>query len=187
MRVTRQVATEHRRQILHAAERLFRERGFDGVGVADIMNEAGLTHGGFYGHFASKLALATEACANVAERTPWAIRSSSRTKTTFAGVVRGYLTHRHRDDWGRGCLFAALASEVARQPRPVRQAFTAGLRARVEALVRLLPRRSPAAARDQALATLAGLVGALILSRAVDDVKLSDEILEAAARTLGRP
>jgi TetR/AcrR family transcriptional regulator, transcriptional repressor for nem operon len=101
-------------------------------------------------------------------------------------VVRGYLSPRHRDDPGHGCLLAALGSDVVRQPRSVRRAFTEGLRSRVEALRTLLPGRSAAAGREKALATWAGLVGALILARAVDDPKLSDEILKATASTLAR-
>jgi TetR/AcrR family transcriptional repressor of nem operon len=95
------------------------------------------------------------------------------------------LSSRHRDNPGHGCLFAALGSDVARQPRPVRHAFTEGLRVRVEALRRLLP-GSAEARRKKALATMAGLVGALMLSRAVDDPHFSDEILEATASTFGR-
>jgi TetR/AcrR family transcriptional repressor of nem operon len=101
-------------------------------------------------------------------------------------VVRGYLSPRHRDDLAQGCLFAALGSDVVRQPRAVRRAFTEAVRFRVDALLKLLPGRSADARRKRALATMAGLVGALILSRAVDDPKLSDEILHAAATTLGR-
>lgn len=187
MRVTREQAAAHRQKILEAAGTLFRERGFDGIGVADIMKRVGLTHGGFYGHFESKEHLAAEACARVVEREGWAERMAGTPRPSFGAVVRGYLSRRHRDDPGRGCLFAALGSDAVRQPRSVRLAFTNGLRSRVETLQRLLPGRSPAARREKALATMAGLVGALMLSRAVDDPKLSDEILDAAAATFGQP
>jgi len=187
MRVTHEQAAAHREKILEVAGTLFRERGFDGIGVADIMKRAGLTHGGFYGHFASKDDLAAEMTARVLRREGWMARLAGTANPSFDDVVRGYLTPEHRDNAGRGCLFAALASDVQRRPRPVRRAFTEGFRSRVEALRKLLPGRSAAAARQKALATMAGLVGALILSRAVDDPALSDEILEAAAATLGRP
>ena len=170
VRVTREQAAANREKILEIAGALFRERGFDGIGVADIMKRAGLTHGGFYGHFASKDDLAAEITARVLGRSGWMER----------------LSPRHRDDPGRGCLFAALGSDVVRQPRSVRRAFTEGLRLRVDALARLAPGRSAAVRRQKALATMAELVGALILSRAVDDPKFSDEILEAAATSLGR-
>ena len=185
MRVTREQAAAHREKILDVAGTLFRERGFDGVGVADIMKQAGLTHGGFYGHFGSKEDLAAEITARVLGREGWLERLTGTPNPTFAEVVRTYLSPRHREDAGHGCLLAALGSDVARQPRSVRRAFTDGLRRRIKVLQALLPGRS-ATRRQHALATMAGLVGALVLSRAVDDPKLSDEILEAAASTFAR-
>jgi TetR/AcrR family transcriptional regulator, transcriptional repressor for nem operon len=186
VRVTREQAAANREKILEVAGALFRERGFDGIGVADIMKRAGLTHGGFYGHFASKDDLAAEITARVLGRSGWMERLTGAEKPSFSDLVRQYLSPRHRDDPGRGCLFAALGSDVVRQPRSVRRAFTEGLRLRVDALARLAPGRSAAARRQKSLATMAGLVGALILSRAVDDPKFSDEILEAAATSIGR-
>jgi TetR/AcrR family transcriptional repressor of nem operon len=186
VRVTREQAAANREKILEVAGALFRERGFDGIGVADIMKRAGLTHGGFYGHFASKDDLAAEITARVLGRSGWMERLTGTQKPSFSDLVRQYLSPRHRDDPGRGCLFAALGSDVVRQPRSVRRAFTEGLRLRVDALARLAPGRSAAARRQKSLATMAGLVGALILSRAVDDPKFSDEILEAAATSVGR-
>lgn len=186
VRVTREQAAANREKILEVAGALFRERGFDGIGVADIMKRAGLTHGGFYGHFASKDDLAAEITARVLGRSGWMERLTGTQKPSFSDLVRQYLSPRHRDDPGRGCLFAALGSDVVRQPRSVRRAFTDGLRLRVDALARLAPGRSAAARRQKSLATMAGLVGALILSRAVDDPKFSDEILEAAATSVGR-
>src|SRR5712691_4663905 len=187
MRVTREQAAANREKVLHLAGTLFRQHGFDGIGVADIMKKAGLTHGGFYGHFASKDDLAAEACARVLGREGWAEQLAGTPHPSFGALVRGYLSPRRRDDPGHGCLFAALGSDTVRQPRSVRRAFTEGLRVRLDALGKLLPGRSAAARREKALATMAGLVGALMLSRAVDDPKLSDDILEAAATTFGRP
>ena len=186
VRVTREQAVANREKILEVAGALFRERGFDGIGVADIMKRAGLTHGGFYGHFASKDDLAAEITARVLGRSGWMERLTGTQTPSFSDLVRQYLSPRHRDDPGRGCLFAALGSDVVRQPRSVRRAFTEGLRLRVDALARLAPGRSAAARRQKSLATMAGLVGALILSRAVDDPKFSDEILEVAATSIGR-
>jgi TetR/AcrR family transcriptional repressor of nem operon len=185
--VTREQAAVHRQTILDAAGTLFRQHGFDGISVAEIMKRAALTHGGFYGHFASKDDLAAQACARVLGSDAWTEKLAGMRNPPFDAVVRGYLSPRHRDDPGHGCLFAALGSDVARQPQSVRRAFTDGVRSRVDRLWRLLPGRSPAARREQALATMAGLVGALILSRAVDDPVLSGEILEAAATTLSGP
>src|SRR5262245_14369276 len=185
VRVTRERAAAHREKILDAAGTLFRERGFDGIGVADIMEAVGLTHGGFYGHFASKEDLAAEITARVLGREGWLERLTGTANPSFADVVREYLSPRHPEDAGDGCLVAALGSDVVRQPRAVRRTFTDGLRLRIKGLQEVLPGRT-AARRRKAVATMAGLVGALILSRAVDDPRLSDEILHAAASTLAR-
>ena len=185
MRVTREQAAANREKVLHVAGTLFRQHGFDGIGVADIMKRVGLTHGGFYGHFPSKDDLAAESCARVLGSEGWVERLTGTSKPSLGALIDAYLSADHRDDPGHGCLMAAVGSDVARQPRPVRRAFTEGFRARVDALLKLVPGRSAAARRQKALATMAGLVGALMLSRAVDDAKLSDEILEAAAATLG--
>jgi len=183
MKVTREQAAANRTRILEAAGMLFRERGFDGIGVADIMKRAGLTHGGFYGHFPSKDDLAAESTARVLGQDDWLTRLTGIERPSIRDVVRNYLSPRHRDNPGRGCLFAAVGSDIVRQPRAVRRAFTEGLRLRVEALREVLP-GSAAARRRKALATMAGLVGALILARAVDDPDLSDDILDAAASAL---
>ena len=186
MRVTREQTAVHREKILEVAGTLFRERGFDGIGVADIMKRAGLTHGGFYGHFDSKDDLAAETTARALRPEGWLQRMTGKADPSLGEVVRSYLSPRHRDDAGHGCLCAAVGSDVVRQPRSVRRAFTEGLRLRVAALQLLLPRRSAEAQRKKALATMASLVGAMILSRAVDDPKLSGEILEAVAASVVR-
>ena len=185
MRVTREQAAANREKILDVAGALFRERGFDGIGLADIMKRAGLTHGGFYGHFDSKDDLAAEITTRIVGRNRWLERLTGMPNPSIRHVIRKYLSKRHRDDAGHGCLFAAVGSDMVRQPKSVRHAFSEGLRVRVDALQDILPGRA-VARRRKALATMAGLVGALILSRAVDDPTLSDEILEAAAATLGR-
>jgi TetR/AcrR family transcriptional repressor of nem operon len=186
VRVTRQQATANRENILDVAGTLFRERGFDGIGVADIMKRAGLTHGGFYGHFASKDDLAAEITARVLGKEGWPERLTGTPNPSFGEVVRAYLSKRHRDNAGSGCLLAAVGSDVVRQPRRVRHAFTEGLRARVEALRKLLTGGSAAKQRERALTTMAALVGGLMLSRAVDDPAFADEILDAVARTVAR-
>lgn len=186
MKVTREQAEANREHILEAAGRLFRERGYDGISVADIMKRAGLTHGGFYGHFPSKDDLAAEITGRVLGPEGWFERLTGKTNPTLGDVVRSYLTPRHRDDPGHGCLFAALGSDVARQPRSVRRAFTEGFRRRIDAVQQLTVGRSAAAKRQKALAVMAGLVGALTLARAVDDPELSDAILRAAATVFER-
>jgi TetR/AcrR family transcriptional repressor of nem operon len=186
MRVTREQAEANREKVLDVAGTLFRKHGFDGIGVADIMKSAGLTHGGFYGHFPSKDDLAAESCARVLGTAGWVERLTGTPNPSLATFTRAYLSTRHRDDPGRGCLLAAVGSDVARQPRSIRRAFTEGFRTRVDAVLKLMTGRSAAARREKALATMAGLVGALVLSRAVDDPRLSEEILEAAAAAFSR-
>src|SRR5690349_21985921 len=177
MKVTREQAAANREKILEAAAMLFRKHGFDGIGVADIMKAAGLTHGGFYGHFASKEDLAAEACAQ-ARRDPWASWMDAPPEQRLAGIVSSYLTPRHRDDRAHGCLFAALGSDIGRQPRAVRRAFTERFRSKIDILRTLVPGRSTAARRKKALATMAGLVRARMLAGAVDDPALPDDVLE---------
>ena len=116
MRVTREQAAANREKILDVAGTLFRQHGYDGIGVAAIMKQAGLTHGGFYGHFASKDDLAAEITARVLGRKGWTERITRSANPSFGDLVRGYLSPRHRDDAGRGCLFAALASDVGASP-----------------------------------------------------------------------
>jgi len=187
MKVTRQQAAENHRRILDAAGKLFREKGFDGIGVADIMKSAGLTHGGFYGHFASKDDLAVQACGHAPSRTLdlWTRLADNHPHDALATIVRSYLSTAHRDDPGGGCLFAALSGDVARRSGPVRRAFTERLHSLIDLLTGVVPGRWKSGRRKTALATLSGLVGALILARAVDDASLSDEILKAVAETFG--
>lgn len=184
MRVTREQANANRERILQAAGTLFREHGYDGVGVADIMERAGLTHGGFYGHFASKDDLAAEITLRVLATDGWLERLTGKHDPALADVVQSYLSTRHRDNPGQGCVFAALGSEAARQSKIVRRAFTAGLRLRVDALLTVIRGRSASMRRQRALATLSTLVGAMILARAVDESNLSIEILDAASASL---
>ena len=183
MKVTREQAAANREKIVEVASTLFRKHGFDGIGVADIMKAAGLTHGGFYGHFESKDDLAAEACARALSREWWKEAIAAGGLET---IVRGYLSPQHRSNRARGCLIAAVGSDIVRQPRAVRRAVTIGFQSLIKGIRGFMPGRSPAARQKQALATMAGLVGALILSRAVDDPALSDEILEAATTTFGR-
>jgi TetR/AcrR family transcriptional repressor of nem operon len=189
MRVSREQAAENRDRIIDVAGRLFRERGLDGIGVANLMKAAGLTHGGFYGHFASKEDLEVQACQRVLDRSAetWPAMAKDP-QAPLKGLLDRYLTARHRDGPGEGCIYAALASDVARQNSPaLRRTFTAGLRPLIDTLVRIVPGRSRAARRQKALACLSTMVGALILARAVDDAELSDEILVAARTSSGEP
>lgn len=188
--MSREQAAENRRRIVEVAGRLFRERGFDGIGVADLMKAAGLTHGGFYGHFRSKDDLAAEACGRVLDRSAeaWQRWLAEGGEAPLEALLDRYLSDRHRRHPGRGCLFAALAADVARQDDPaLRHVLTEGLRPQVDRLAAVMPGDSDAARRQRALASLSAMVGALVLARAVDDPALSDEILAATRAELAGP
>jgi TetR/AcrR family transcriptional repressor of nem operon len=186
MRVSKEKAAENHQRIVDVASAMFREKGFDGVGVADLMKGAGLTHGGFYGHFASKDDLAARACARALEGSEekWAKLVDRDPDRPLGAVASSYLSSSHRDNPGRGCAMTALGCDIARQDGKVRNAFTQGVRPLLAILERIVPGRAAAARRERALATMAGLVGAVILARAVDDPALSDEFLQAAERVL---
>src|SRR5262249_36641617 len=176
MRVSRKRAAENRERILDTAACLFRENGFDRVGIDVIMKGAGLTHGGFYGHFTCKDDLAAEATIRALDRGG---EKHSR-HTTLRGLVRTYLSEQHCADRANGCALAALGSELARQGQGLRRFLSVHLRTRLAHLARLLRSGPPDWRRKRAIATLAGIVGALTLARAVDDPILSREILAAA-------
>lgn len=171
MRVSQEQMRENRRRILDEASRLFRDKGFDAVGVAEVMKAAGLTHGGFYGHFTSKEDLMaqaiTHATGEVADR-----------GSDLDGFLGAYLSPAHRDNPGDGCPMAALASDVRHRPAEARAAMTAGVRAQIERVAQALPETADPHRRREAIGVYSALLGALILSRAVDDLALSDEILD---------
>jgi len=186
MRVTREKAAANRDRIVEAAGALFRANGFGGIGVADIMKAADLTHGGFYGHFGSKDELIGEASRRAMGRAAvnWERVVANAPHEPYAALLKHYLTPHHRDDPGQGCAFAALGGDVARSGKSVRRAFAEGLRPLIDILGKALPSRSKATRRRKALATMATMVGALTLARAVGDEALSDEILDAVHQEL---
>ncbi|KMO33621.1 TetR/AcrR family transcriptional regulator [Methylobacterium aquaticum] len=170
MRVTQEQMRENRRRILAEASRLFREKGFDAVGVAEVMKAAGLTHGGFYGHFASKDDLMAHA-----------IEHAAAEKVGSAGnlpdFLDAYLSPAHRDDPAGGCTMAALAADVRLRPEAARAAMTAGIRSQIARMETALPDAFAGNRHREAIGTYAAMLGALILARAVDEPSLSDEIL----------
>lgn len=190
MKVSRADAERNRERIIEVAAKLFRERGFDGIGVAELMKSAGLTHGGFYGHFASKEDLMAQASARALDASLGGLNRlaerSGSGSDALAAVASAYLSPAHRDQPGAGCALAALGAEGARHEAPVRAAFTRGVETAVDLLMRLLPDGPERARREQALAVYASMVGALVLSRAVDDTALSDEVLQAVQAAIAR-
>lgn len=170
MRVSREQFAENRRHILDAAGRLFCERGFDAVTVADVMKAAGLTHGGFYGHFKSKDDLIAQTLAHVLAALP-------DSEPDLANYVETYLSPTHRDDRGGGCPTAALGADTLRQGPEARAAMTAGLRSQIDRLSRTAPGRDDSERQRAAIGSWAAMLGAMILARMSDDPALSNQVL----------
>ena len=187
MRVSREKFAETRERILDAAARLFREKGFDGIGLGDIMKAAGLTHGGFYGHFGSKEDLQAQALSLALARsvTDWSQLIDSAAARPLSALASQYLCSDHRGNVGEGCALAALGVDTAREGERVRRALTAGLEPLLALLSNVMPGRSRAQRHRQAIVTIAEMVGAIMLARAVNDPALSDEILAATAEFIG--
>ena len=158
MRVSREKFAANRERIVDAAAMLFRDKGFGGVGLADIMRTAGLTHGGFYGYFASKDALIAGTLADVLARRP-------EPSGDLAAYAAGYLSRTHRDNRASGCPTAALAAEATRLDGDARAEMTDGLRRQVERLSRIAPGRTAAQRRQAAIGSWAAMVGAMTLAR----------------------
>ncbi len=182
MKTSKEQVARNRERILEAASEGFRKHGFDGLKVADLMKEAGLTHGGFYGYFESKDDLAAAACEvalkNQGDRLK-AARDGDPTIELPAYFAR-YLSRANRDAPESACLFPALSAEVARQGAPVRAVFTEGLKDYLGALAAISDREG----QDNAMVILSTLVGAMLLARAVDDAAFSDRLLDAAKTAL---
>jgi TetR/AcrR family transcriptional repressor of nem operon len=175
-----ETAAKHAR-ILEKASRLFRERGFSDVSVAEIMQATGLTHGPFYNHFASKEGLMVEAVRHASAEGLKALEAAPRSEKGKRAYVAKYLSATHRDCPEEGCLLAALASEIAREPA-VRSAMATHVEAMIEKMSAHFPWKKGRSARGEAIRTLTSALGALILARAVDDDDLSREILKEAGR-----
>ncbi|KAA0070021.1 TetR/AcrR family transcriptional regulator [Tardiphaga sp. P9-11] len=182
MKVSKEKAAQHHEAIISAGSRMIRERGFDGVGVAEIMSEAGLTQGAFYGHFASKDALCVEAC-----RTAFEARAKQWDKTpSLSKYVDLYLSVSHRDNPGRGCPIASLAAHISGQSPSIRKQFSAGVFAFTERIAKALPfEGSTNIKRRHAAAILSVMVGSLVLARATKgDRQLSNRILAEARASI---
>lgn len=161
---------ENRARILEVASGLFKDKGFEAVSVAEVMKAAGLTHGGFYGHFRSKDDLVAQALAH-------ALAADSLEDGTFSDFVQSYLAPRHRDNPGGGCPAAGLAAAIRHQTPAAKAAMTEGLRTQISRIEQSLPGLPAPDKRRAAIGSWAAMVGAVILARAVDDPQLSDEVL----------
>jgi len=184
MRYPASETAEKHERILDEAARLFRERGFSGAGVAEIMKAAGLTHGAFYAHFDSKKALAREALARAFEQSERSLSAVSEKATDQKQIfLENYLSPAHRDRPGRGCALAALGPEVARDGA-IRVPFTRQVKRMIARMTTGFAWKRQGEDRQQAIHLLAAAVGALILARAVEDPALSDEILDSVRESL---
>lgn len=177
MKVTKAQARENRERIVETASVLFRERGYDGVGVAELMATAGFTHGGFYKHFGSKADLMAEAAA-----CSFAKSTAQSAEVDINEFAQRYLSREHRDTPGQGCTMAALCADAGRQSVLIKQTFADGIEQLLATFAEKNTHLSPDEqnkARADRIATMSQAVGALVLSRSCpDDSALADEILE---------
>jgi TetR/AcrR family transcriptional regulator, transcriptional repressor for nem operon len=183
---TRSKEASHDR-IVDAASRAIRRSGYHGTGVADIMKAAGLTHGGFYAHFPSREAMLAEAadragCESVEQMAR--IAASAPPEHALQSMIQAYLSKEHVESVETGCATAALGSEMPRQAPEVRRAATRRIKEMIDLVSRQLPDWGKPGAHQHALATVATMVGALVLARAVDDPRLSDALRDAALKHL---
>ena len=190
MRYSREHKLETHARIVKRASVRLREKGAHGIGVADLMKDAGLTHGGFYAHFDSREALVIEAFAHAMDRSTEHWRKlAERTppEQRMAAIVDSYLTPVHRDDPGHGCAIPALSAEIARESPKTRKAFAAKLEQMIDALAVQIPELPRKAARKQAMAAIATMMGTLVMARVAGNGEFSDEILNSGREAvLGR-
>ncbi|MCA1546943.1 TetR/AcrR family transcriptional regulator [Bradyrhizobium sp. BRP19] len=182
MRYSREHKQETHDRIVKKASVRLREKGAHGIGVADLMKEAGLTHGGFYAHFDSREALVIEAFAYAMDRSMehWRkLTGEVAPEKRLALIAESYLSTLHRDNPGHGCSIPALGAEIARESPKTRKAFAGKLDEMIEALTDTIPNMPRKAARKQAIATLATMAGTMLLARIAGSSELSDEMLKA--------
>src|SRR5215213_8686642 len=182
MRVSRAQAEENRETVINVASRLFREHGFDGIGLKDLMKGAGLTQGGFYKQFASKDDLAAQASRRAMEAATrrWSAVAAA-SPDPFEAVIGLYLSTGHREEKSDGCPIVALGSDAARQSEEVRTPFQDGIGAHLEILDELIPAAESPKTYGQAMAMLSLMVGAVTISRILKDEEMSQRFLDVAA------
>ena len=182
---SRKEATHER--IVGAAARAIRRSGYGGTGVAEIMKDVGLTHGGFYAHFASREAMLAEAADQAGAEsvaTLTRVAAAAPPQEALRAMIQAYLSKAHIEDAETGCPVAALGSEMPRQPPKVRRAATRRIKEMLDLVARHSPCHGEPGAYGQALVTVATMVGALVLARAVDDPTLSEALRDASVKHL---
>jgi TetR/AcrR family transcriptional repressor of nem operon len=187
MRYSKEHKLETHVRIVKRASVRLREKGAHGIGVADLMKDAGLTHGGFYAHFDSREALVVEAFTYAMDRAieRWCkLAEQTPPEKRLAVIVDSYLSPLHRDDPGRGCAVPALAAEIARESPKTRKAFATKLEQMIDMIAAQIPDVPRKTARKQATASLATMLGTLVLARVAGSGEFSDEILSAGRDAL---
>lgn len=185
MKVSKEKAIENRELVLDTAARLFRQVGFDGVGVADIMKHAGLTVGGFYNNFDSKEDLIAKACDKIGSQSlqRWQAHiDNPEIADPLKRIGSSYLSAKNRDDLSSTCLFSTLGAEVPRHDAAVQQVFAQGVASTIQLLSTLVDGQTEDERRSHAIAMFSQWLGALVLSRAASNSPLSDEILAVARK-----
>jgi TetR/AcrR family transcriptional repressor of nem operon len=175
-------AETHARIVALAAKRL-REKGLDGLSIADLMKEAGLTHGGFYKHFASRDDLVAEAV-HAALASAGSQPTPAGKERSLAEFIKSYLSHAHRDNPGTGCAVCAFMNDMSRASDKAKAPYTEQVRRNIETFSQKLPAGTERERRAKAIMTLSAMAGALGLARAVQDSSLSDEILSTVSKSL---
>jgi TetR/AcrR family transcriptional repressor of nem operon len=185
MKVSREQAAQNREKIIEAAGRLFREHGFDGIGIADLMKDAGLTHGGFYGNFLSKEDLAAQVCGNLAEKglDRWKHLASRHPEAPLNAIAEDYLSAESRSTPSQACLFATLGAEARRHDEAVSNEFTNGLKQSLAFLAGMMEGKDDAEKTSKAISFFAHLIGAYTLSSAVNEVALADQIMNSVLQS----
>jgi TetR/AcrR family transcriptional regulator, transcriptional repressor for nem operon len=184
MRVSRIQAAENRQTVIDVASRRFREHGFDGIGLKDLMKGAGLTQGAFYKQFASKEDLAAQASARALESASrrWEAAAAANPQDPLGAVIAFYLSAGHREERMDGCPIVALGSDAARQSSDVKASFEAGIRDHLKLLGRWMGEADCEKPDSRTMAILSTMVGAVLLSRAVNDPGLAQAFLDSAAK-----
>jgi len=182
MRVNRVQAAENRQTVINVASRLFREHGFDGIGLKDLMEGAGLTQGAFYKQFASKEDLVAQASGHAFENATrrWAAATAANPEDPLSAVIAFYLSKEHREEKLDGCPIVALGSDAARRGIDVKTTFEAGIKAHLKLLGALISGTDDEKSAGKAMAILSTMVGALTLSRVVNDPDLAQSFLNSA-------
>lgn len=186
MRVSRAKAAENRQHVIDVASRLFRQHGFDGIGLKDLMEAAGMTQGAFYKQFASKEDLVAEASARALESAAarWSKAADANPRDPLGAILDFYLSKGHRKEEREGCPLVALGADAARQSTDVKKGFEAGIREHLNFLSGVLSGADSGHKREKAISILSTMVGAVTLARVVNDPRLAQSILDAAAKSI---